>query len=92
MKCKHCNGTGTTNWCVNGTFVDCPYCGGTGEMEVEMTNDEWRRTCSAEEFAEKMVNLVKDDFKKLREYYWLIANDDKDALMMWLKEKHKESE
>ena len=40
MKCKHCNGTGTTNWFVNGTFLDCPYCGGTGEMEMEMTNFE----------------------------------------------------
>jgi hypothetical protein len=39
MKCKYCNGTGTTNWCVNGTFVDCPYCGGTGEIKV--TNEEW---------------------------------------------------
>ena len=54
------------------------------------TNDEWRKTCSAEEFAEEIVNLAKDDFKKLREYYWLIANDDKDALMIWLKEKHND--
>lgn len=64
MKCKHCDGTGTTNWCVNGTFKECPYCGGTGEVDrfnavdvlkvMEMvkkphTNEEWLRSATTEQ-------------------------------------------
>ena len=33
MKCKYCDGTGTSNWCVNGTFKPCEYCNGKGEVE-----------------------------------------------------------
>lgn len=32
MKCKHCDGTGTSNWCVNGIFQTCAYCNGTGKI------------------------------------------------------------
>ena len=35
MKCKYCDGTGTSNWCVNGCLKPCDYCDGTGEVEVE---------------------------------------------------------
>ncbi len=31
MECPYCNGTGTSNICVNGTFKTCTYCNGTGE-------------------------------------------------------------
>ena len=89
MKCKYCNGIGTTNWCVNGTFVDCPYCGGTGEIEIEMTNEEWRKTCSAEEFTEELAKVVLD----------LVAwnNDPKPSevrniLKAWLKQNHTPKE
>ena len=34
MKCKYCDGTGTSNWCINGIFQPCEYCNGTGEVEV----------------------------------------------------------
>ena len=57
MKCKHCDGTGTTNWCVNGTFVDCPYCGGTGEIKVEQTNEEWMHTLNTEQLADKLTDF-----------------------------------
>ena len=95
MKCKHCNGTGTTNWCVNGTFVDCPYCGGTGEMEVEMTNDEWRKTCSTEEFAEWISNLAYSCMRcgmSNGEAYCHTGYciQDKADAEEWLKEKHEE--
>ena len=83
MKCKHCNGTGATNWYVNRAFVTCPYCGGTGEMEGNMTNDEWRQTCSGEEFAEFLDRLA----------YSLYTNQNKmtckDDWLVWLKEKHE---
>ena len=87
MKCKYCNGIGTTNWCVNGTFVDCPYCGGTGEIEIEMTNEEWRKTCSAEEFTEELAKVVLD----------LVAwnndpkpSDVRNILKAWLQRPHRE--
>lgn len=67
MKCKYCDGTGTSNWCVNGCFKPCDYCDGTGEVEdkcggkgvVEpLTNEEWRRTCSTEEFAKFLEDVT----------------------------------
>ena len=33
MKCKYCDGTGTSNICVNGTFKPCSFCDGTGEFD-----------------------------------------------------------
>ena len=33
MKCKFCDGTGTSNTCVNGTFKPCTFCDGTGELD-----------------------------------------------------------
>lgn len=44
MKCKACGGTGTSNWCVNGTFKTCEVCGGTGYVEspmMTMNGDEY---------------------------------------------------
>ena len=32
MECPYCNGTGTSNVCVNGHFKICTYCNGTGEV------------------------------------------------------------
>ena len=33
MKCPMCDGTGTSNTCVNGTFKPCSFCDGTGEFD-----------------------------------------------------------
>ena len=44
MKCKECDGTGTSNWCINGTFKTCEACGGTGYVEfpmMSMNGDEY---------------------------------------------------
>ena len=38
----------------------CERCNGTGE--IEMTNDEWRKTCSAEEFAELLGNIANNAY------------------------------
>ena len=63
MKCKHCNGTGTTNCYINGTFVDCPYCGGTGEMEMEMTNEEWIKSANTEQLAIVFGSMLFEAWK-----------------------------
>ena len=96
MKCKHCNGTGK----VRGYFYEktgvnkwekvwgdspCDECGGTGK--IQQTNEEWRKTCSVEEFAEWIAtqcgNAVMEstyDVSKLRKKrYWV----------EWLKEIRK---
>lgn len=46
--------------------------------KVEQTNDEWRRTCSAEEFA-KWIYDIRFDFQ--------IPWKNKE-IVQWLKEKH----
>ena len=50
---------------------------------VPMTNDEWRQTCSGEEFAEFLDRLA----------YSLYTNQNKmtckDDWLVWLKEKHE---
>lgn len=69
MKCKHCNGFG---WYYNNITktekINCEYCNGTGE--VEATNDEWRKTCSAEEFAKWLIDqfarIKNDDYMDYR--------------------------
>lgn len=33
MKCPICDGMGTSNTCVNGTFKPCSFCDGTGEVK-----------------------------------------------------------
>ena len=76
MKCKHCNGTGTTNWYVNRAFVTCPYCGGTGEIEVEMTKEEWLCQLSTIEKAEIIAQLSS-------------YGGNVEAILMWLKQPHK---
>ncbi len=36
MKCPYCDGTGTSNVCVNGTFKPCAFCDGTGEVKQNL--------------------------------------------------------
>lgn len=54
------------------------------------TNEEWFCTLSTEEKAEVFYEIAKNDFEKLRKQFYGIANDDIDAIAMWLKEIHKE--
>lgn len=92
MKCPNCGGTGKEYWNGNvfcNTGFECDKCNGTGE--IEMTNDEWRKTCSTEEFAEFLSDVVfnaivdyrinKDNCEKEDGNYWL----------KWLKQPHTES-
>ena len=88
MKCKHCDGTGTTNWCINGTFVDCPYCGGTGEIEVEMTEQEYIQTCNTEQLAEWIAKIVDCDCCPVKRKF-CDDNPCKIRFAEWLKKPHK---
>ena len=48
MICRYCNGTGTSNTCVNGTFKSCASCNGTGEEIKEKITNFDRVTASPE--------------------------------------------
>lgn len=48
MICRYCNGTGTSNTCVNGTFKPCAACNGTGEEREEKISNFDRITASPE--------------------------------------------
>lgn len=50
------------------------------KRKANMTNDEWRRTCSTEEFA-KWIYDIRFDFQ--------IPWKNKE-IVQWLKEKHEE--
>ena len=63
MKCPKCNGSGDIPR-PNGTklfglteVMTCDLCKGVGV--VELTNDEWRKTCSTEEFATWLSKISK---------------------------------
>ena len=109
MKCPICDGMGTSNTCVNGTFKPCSFCDGTGEYEpfdldveldklypTEQTNEEWRKTCSAEEFAEWISNLayacMRCGMTNSKAYcYTNFCIQDKEDAMEWLKQPHNSS-
>jgi len=92
MKCPECDGVGYKKLSLTSCAI-CERCGGMGEVTV--TNDEWRKHCSAEEFAkfvEKAMDYgafcqTKDDFSpdecKKCGCPWC-----KNGFMEWLKEVH----
>lgn len=100
MICKYCNGTGTSNICVNGTFKPCSACNGTGieEEPQEQTNEEWFTSLSTEEKAKFIFWQHFDIYGKT--LYELMVNASKGvsrdkqaevmigAVVEWLKEKH----
>ena len=63
---------------------DCKDCGAYTYSHHTQTNDEWRKICSAEEFAELMAQYCCDvntsDVKEILKNEW----------MDWLKQPHKE--
>ena len=84
MKCKMCGGAGVIQGQAPGLVSCCPACDGKGF--IKQTNDEWRKTCSTEDFAEAMTKVVLD----------LVAwnNDPKPSevrniLKTWLKQPHQ---
>ena len=77
MKCPVCDGRGFFPVSNIATKI-CQQCNGTGE--IEMTNDEWRKTCSAEEFAEWLT---------LKRKLLRIPETNYEAWLRWLKEKRE---
>ena len=96
MICPKCNGRGTVGYYHIDHFVDieCDRCNGSGE--VPMTNEEWRRTCSTEEFAEWLGDKL--DYCQIM-WYWACDKctwskkhescmNDKEKWLEWLKQPH----
>ena len=100
MKCKYCNGTGTSNTCVNGTFKPCTFCDGTGEYEhfdadVELdkldseplTNEEWFGSLTTNEKAYHLADICAWAMEEFRCGKTEKANTG--YWQKWLKEKHE---
>jgi len=98
MKCPKCNGRGKTTeydglrkfWC----DYKCEMCNGTGE--VDMTNEEWLRSCDTEQLAEFLHKTTiacfvcgMDGLDEKRCPFGLECAGPKDILK-WLKQKHNE--
>ena len=97
MKCQICDGTGTSNTCVNGTFKPCTFCDGTGEYEpfdvdveldklypTELTNEEWFDTLTTHE---KAMWLADACGRAVQGY--LHGNDSLRMPHVWFKELSK---
>ena len=90
MKCPKCGGTGEMQICEMG-FIgkdECDKCHGKGYLN----NEEWFCSLSTEEKAKEIYKIAKDDFKELRKLFYGVANDDCDAVALWLKQPQKENE
>lgn len=80
MKCDYCDGCGYIDGSDGLTIIKCWKCDGTGE-QPEQTNDEWRKTCSTEEFAE-FLNFIAFDWNRV----------DKQWVLEWLKQPTRSKE
>lgn len=92
MKCGYCNGTGEHINDAN-RMTTCEFCGGTGE--VELTNEEYIRSCSTKELAKLIYKIAVTDVLMDRFFTAEVVNAEvvdvdsgiKEA-EAWLKEKH----
>ena len=94
--CPICNGRGTVGYYDVDHFVDveCDRCHGSGEVsEVEMTNEEYLRSCNTEQLANvffeyRYVNATP------RQKLWMSASEKciKVDIVEWLKQPHSEVE
>ena len=92
--CENCKGCGAIYSWMKMEMITCPTCKGTGK--VEQTNDEWRQSCSAEEFAEWVSDIVYECSDKMVQedgYGCAVCNlhwCSKQDVLKWLNEVHKE--
>lgn len=72
-------------------MAKCPICGGTGDTtnNIPPTNERWFCSLPTEEKAKEIYKIAKDDFKELRKLLYGVANDDCDAVALWLKQPHQ---
>lgn len=59
------------------------------KLDGGQTNDEWRRTCSAEEFAEFLTDIVQDAVTYTGGRNFTTKEDDIKYWIGWLKEKYE---
>ena len=76
-KCPICDGTGTSNTCVNGTFKPCSFCDGTGECDANEVD-----RFNAVDFI-KVMEMVKNP-QTNEEWFCQLPTDEK---ARWLEEK-----
>lgn len=83
MKCPKCNGRGTVGYYDVDHFVDieCDRCNGSGE--VQMTNEEYLRSCNTEELA-TFLAIVQYDGTDLT-----LKKNHVEKWVEWLKEIHE---
>ena len=90
MICRYCNGTGTSNTCVNGTFKYCAACNGTGEeIEEKITNFD-RITASPEALAKVIMGIVTSSEAYGYNGYCLFDDFDFDEFMKSMKDYDEE--
>jgi hypothetical protein len=93
--CSFCGGTGEVkdNLCETcGTI--CPFDDEHLECDnyTPLTNEGRLRTATTEQLAKEIYKIAKDDFKELRKLFYGVANDDCDAIALWLKQPHVRGE
>ena len=81
MKCPRCGGSGKYMREVGG-YRPCEHCNGTGEIEV--TNEEYLCTCSTEERAKFLTEVILSD----RRFRMTMVGGVEET-KAWLKEKHE---
>ena len=80
MKCPMCSGKGEyMHQC--GGYRPCERCNGTGE--IELTNEEYLCTCSTEERAKFLTEVILSD----RRFRMTMIGGIEET-KAWLKEKH----
>ena len=96
MKCPKCNGRGTVGYFHIDHFVDieCDRCNGSGEVsEVEMTNEEYLKSCTTEMLAVAIFRAICISAEMIHCEITLenrSGTELKEAIYEWLKQPHKE--
>lgn len=103
MKCPNCDGKGTVlkiiyeDWQkdeIVRSAVKCPRCNGSGEVsEVEMTNEEYLKSCTTEMLAVAIFRAICISAEMIHCEITLenrSGTELKEAIYEWLKEKHDE--
>lgn len=96
MKCPICGGRGFVYNALGGFNEDCGICDGTGEIYIPpqeqepLTNDEWRKTCSAEEFADFLAGVAHAGAYEVRNCNTngMLQTQNIDFWLEWLKQPH----
>lgn len=90
MICELCKGKGWVQGQAPDIPTACSACGGKGF--VDMTNEEWRKTCSIEEFAEFISDVVFNAIVDYRIDKNNCEKEDGNYWLKWLKQPHHEKE